>query len=83
MNTTHLTPADRYDSVAVRQLARASRVRDRAAEVGDELAPLRAAMRRRAAELELTAAALHEIARGQRDATAPGPGPCDRVLIAS
>jgi len=70
MNTTHPSVADRYDSAAVRQLARASRVRERAHEVGDELAPLREAMRRRAAELELTAAALHEIAQGQR---VPGP----------
>lgn len=45
---------------------RAERIRARSTLLGDQLEPLRVAMRRRASELELTAAALDQIADGQR-----------------
>ena len=58
--------AAKYESQARRRLRRAQRVRERAGEVPARLAPLQVAMARRAAELELSAAALVEIAAGQR-----------------
>ena len=63
----HTTRADveRYEALAADRRIRARRIRRRAEEISPELAPLRHAMCRRAAELELSAAALREIAAGQ------------------
>lgn len=60
------TDADRYDALAADRWTRAERIRRRAAGIPEGLQPLQQAMCRRAAELELSAAALHEIATGQR-----------------
>ena len=62
--------AERYETLAADRRTRARRIRRRAAEISPELAPLRHAMCRRAAELELSAAALGEIAAGQAAAAA-------------
>ena len=65
-----IADAQRYETLAVDRRTRARRIRLRAAEISPELAPLRHAMCRRAAELELSAAALCEIAAGQAAAAA-------------
>ena len=65
-NTDTDTDADRYEALAADRSTRAERIRRRAAGIPAGLQPLQQAMRRRAAELELSAAALHEIATGQR-----------------
>lgn len=76
MRQTTLTPttaastapddADVYESAARDRETRAGRIRRRAAQMPAELVPLRQAMQRRAAELELSAVALQEIASGRR-----------------
>lgn len=58
--------ADVYETAARDRETRAGRIRRRAAQVPAELVPLRQAMQRRAAELELSAVALQEIAAGRR-----------------
>ena len=60
----HTEVVQSYEQLADARWARADRIRARATAV--DLEPLRIAMHRRAAELELTATALQEIARGQR-----------------
>lgn len=57
-------PADRLALLSSAHRLRAERVRARAAELDDCLAPLRIAAQRRASELELSAAALEVIAGG-------------------
>ncbi len=75
--TTEAGPAAvdpaRYRAMADDRLDRAQRVRQRALDLPTSLAPLERAMRRRACELELAAAALCQIAAGRGaadDATA-------------
>ncbi len=66
MTTLFIDPANGYQQLADDRRNRAERVRIRSAALPSGLEPLRIAMNRRAAELELTAAALDEIAFGQR-----------------
>lgn len=70
MSTQTTSPALSFEALAAERLARAERIRRRAEELGEGLEPLRAAMRRRACELELAGTALREIALGQHVAAA-------------
>ena len=58
--------ADAYEVLAADRSQRAARIRERSDEVSDSLALLKAAMKRRASELELSASVLCVTASGHR-----------------
>lgn len=70
MSTPMISPAKspslQYRALAQGRAAHAASLRRSSNRYGDTLAPLRVAMQRRACELELSAAALREIATGQQ-----------------
>lgn len=63
---SHDQLADAYEVLAADRSQRAARIRARSAEVSESLAPLKAAMKRRASELELSASVLCATAEGHR-----------------